>query len=228
MTTAWIAGGSGLVGGEVLRLLLQDDFFSEVVAVGRRTLPIVNPKLVQAKVDFADPSSFEPLDPTEIAFAAIGTTRKKAGSAEAFRAVDYGAVLTYAKAALHKGARTFLHVSALGANPRSPFLYYKVKGEVEEAIARLGFESVYAFRPSFLDGERPEQRPLEHLVIAIGRTLGPLLGRWRPTPVDALARMMVAKAKNPVPGVHVIEADEIIGMVRPVPPARRRPITTSS
>jgi uncharacterized protein YbjT (DUF2867 family) len=226
MARAWIAGGSGLVGGEVLRLLLQDPFFSEVVSVGRRTLPIVDPKLVQAKVTFSDPTTFEPLPEAEVAFCAIGTTRKKAGSAEAFRAVDYGAVVEYARAALRKGAKTFLHVSALGANPHSPFLYYKVKGEVEEAVARLGFESVYAFRPSFLDGERPEPRLIERAVVSIGRTLGPLLGKWRPTPVDAVARMMVAKAKNPAPGIHVIESDEIIGAVRPSPPARQPTMTS--
>ena len=40
MATAWRAGGSGLVGGALLRRLLQDDHFDTVVSAGRRTLPI--------------------------------------------------------------------------------------------------------------------------------------------------------------------------------------------
>ena len=48
MATVWVAGGSGLVGGVLLRRLLQDDFFSKVVSVGRRTLPQEHPKFIQA------------------------------------------------------------------------------------------------------------------------------------------------------------------------------------
>jgi uncharacterized protein YbjT (DUF2867 family) len=209
MTTAWLAGGSGLVGGELLRLLLADPSFTKVVSVGRRTLPLEDAKLVQAKVDFADAGSFESLAAPDVAFACLGTTIKKAGSQQAFRAVDQHAVVSFAKAAKAKGARVFVHVSSLGASPRASSFYSRVKGETEAELEKLGFESVYALRPSILDGDRAESRPLERVGLAFARALGPVLGKYRPTAASAVARTMLAKAKAPEPGAQVIEAEAI-------------------
>jgi uncharacterized protein YbjT (DUF2867 family) len=209
MTTAWLAGGSGLVGGVLLDRLLEDDFFTRVVSTGRRLLPRQAPKLAQALVDFSSPAAFSALEGPEIAFCCLGTTLKKAGSREAFRAIDYGAVLGFAQAARRKGARVFLHVSALGADPRSRIFYSAVKGQIEEAVAGVGFASVYAMRPSFIEGEREERRLGERAALAVARVLGPLLGKYRPTPVEAIAGGMIALAKAPEPGAHVVEADAV-------------------
>lgn len=214
MTTAWLAGGSGLVGGELLRLLLADPSFTKVVSFGRRTLPLEDARLVQVKVDLADAASFESrsfesLVAPDVAFACLGTTIKKAGSQEAFRAVDQHAVVSFAKAAKAKGARVFVHVSSLGASPRASSFYSRVKGETEAELEKLGFESVYALRPSILDGDRAESRPLERVGLAFARALGPVLGKYRPTAASAVARTMIAKAKAPEPGAQVIEADAI-------------------
>lgn len=220
MATVWVAGASGLVGGTLVRELLHDDSFDQIISVQRRTSARVSPErpeLFYAVVDFADARSFDTLRAAEVAFCTIGTTAKKAGSREAFRAVDHDAVLAYARAALAKGVRTFIHVSWLFANTQSWSFYSRVKGEVEVAVEKLGFESVYVFRPSLLEGERAELRPLEQVALAVGHLLGPLLGTYRPTPVDALAKAMVDVAKYPEPGVHVIAGDEIAA----VTPLRR-------
>ena len=209
MTTAWIAGASGLVGGELLRLLLADPAFDEVVSVGRRTLAVVSPKLTQLTVDFADPGSFESLDAADVAFSCLGTTIKKAGSKEAFRAVDHDAVLAFARAARSKGAKVFVHVSSLGADRASLSFYASVKGEVEEDLAALGYETMVALRPSILDGDRGESRPLERVGLAFARALGPVLGKYRPTEASAVARAMVAKAKAREPGAQVVDAAAI-------------------
>jgi len=209
MGTAWLAGGSGLVGGALLRRLLQDAAFARVISVGRRRLALEHPRLTQAAADFSSPDAFDALDAPEVAFSCLGTTIKKAGSQEAFRAVDHDAVLAFARAARGKGSRVFLHVSALGADPRSRVFYSSVKGQVEEAVARLGFGSAYALRPSILDGEREESRPAERVGLIVARALGPLLGRYRPTPVEAVAQAMVALARSPAPGSHVVDAGAI-------------------
>jgi uncharacterized protein YbjT (DUF2867 family) len=210
MATAWLAGGSGLVGGALLRLLLDDPDFGKVVSVGRRALPVEHPKLAQVVADFSSPAPLEALDPPAVGFCCLGTTIGKAGSPEAFRRVDHGAVLAFARAARAKGARVFVHVSSLGANPRSRVFYGAVKGEIERDVAGLGIPSVYALRPSVLDGAREERRPGERLALVVGRALGPLLGRYRPTPIEAVARAMVASAKAAAPGAHVVEADAIL------------------
>jgi uncharacterized protein YbjT (DUF2867 family) len=210
MSTAWLAGGSGLVGGELLKLLLAEGSVTKIVAVGRRTLPVEHAKLVQAKVDFSAPASFDELDRADIAFSCLGTTIKKAGSQQAFRAVDHDAVLAFAKAAHDKGAAVFVHVSSLGASKRSRQFYRSVKGEIEAALENVGFESLYALRPSLLDADRAESRPLERVGLAFARALGPVLGKYRPTASLAVARTMIAKAKERAPGSHVIDADAIV------------------
>ena len=213
MTTAWLAGGSGLVGGELLRMLLADPSVEKVVSVGRRTLPLEDPKLVQVKIDFADVSAskgaFDALPAPDCAFSCLGTTIKKAGSQEAFRAVDHDAVVAFAKAARSKGAKVFEHVSSLGADAKARSFYMLVKGQTEEAVAALGFESVYALRPSILDGDRAESRPFERVGLAFARTLAPVLGKYRPTQASSVAKTMLAKAAKPEPGAHVIEAGAI-------------------
>lgn len=210
MITAWLAGGSGLVGGTLLRALLADVDFGRVVSVGRRVLPLADPKLSQVMLEFAASDAFDGLAAPDVAFCCLGTTIRRAGSQQAFRAVDQVAVLAFARAAQSAGARTFVHVSSMGADPRSRIFYSRVKGEVEAAVAGIGFASACALRPSILDGPRQENRPFERVGLAVTRTLGPLLGKYRPTPVERVAAAMVAVAKAPTPGPHVLEADVIL------------------
>ena len=197
------------MGGALLDLVLADDAFPTVVAVGRRCLPIERLKLRQAVVDFADPAAFAELDAPEAALCCLGTTIRRAGSREAFRAVDHVAVVAFARAAREKGAKVFVHVTALGADSRSSVFYNAVKGDVEAAVAGLGFSSVTALRPSLLDGEREESRPVERVSLAVSRALGPLLGKYRPTPAGAVAAAMIDAAKRGDAGVHVMEAPAI-------------------
>ena len=140
------------MGGELLRLLLGDGYFTRIISIGRRALPIEHPKLVQEKVEFSNQAAFTSLDAPDVAFCCLGTTIKKAGSREAFRAVDYDAVLTFANAARAKGARVFLHVSSLGANRTiAPLLLFgegRDRGRAREGRLRqpLRIETVDARR----------------------------------------------------------------------------------
>lgn len=200
------------MGGVLLRALLADDSFGKVVSVGRRVLPLNHAKLTQVVVDLAAPGTLGELPAPDVAFSCLGTTMRKAGTREAFRAVDLLAVLAFARVAHARGARTFVHVSSTGADPRARVFYSRVKGEVEEAVAEVGFAAVYALRPSILDGPREENRPFERVGLAVMRALGPVLGRWRPTRVEAVAATMVELARAPEPGAHVVEAEAISRM----------------
>jgi uncharacterized protein YbjT (DUF2867 family) len=211
MATAWLAGGSGLVGGELLRQLLEGAPFDRIVSVGRRVLAVEHQKLLQVVTELSSGADFEAPHPPDVAFCCLGTTIKRAGSRQAFRQVDHDAVLTFARQAQRRGARAFVHVSALGADLRSRVFYSAVKGELERDVARLGFPSVYALRPSILDGERSERRPGERVGLLVGRALAPLLGKYRPTPVEAVARTMIACATRAAPGAHVVEPDGMRG-----------------
>ncbi|HSP78452.1 MAG TPA: NAD(P)H-binding protein [Myxococcaceae bacterium] len=207
---ALVTGASGLVGGHLLDALLEDPLYQQVHSLGRRALPREHAKLEQRTVDFARLED-ESLPAAEDAFCCLGTTLKKAGSQEAFRAVDHDAVLAFARAARRAGARRFLVVTALGADPHSRIFYNRVKGEVEEALQGLGFESLVLLRPSLLLGERAESRPGERAAIVLSRALGPLLRPFGGRPIEArtVARAMRALAHQAPPGVRVALSGEL-------------------
>lgn len=196
MTTALLAGSSGLVGGHLLERLLADDRYEQVISLGRRPVDHDHPRLEQLMVDFA---ALPALPAVDVAFSCLGTTIRKAGSQAAFRAVDHDAVLAVATAARQAGATGFFHVSALGADPRSRIFYNRVKGEVERDVAALGLPRWTAVQPSILDGERDESRPAERLGLVVMRAAGPLLGRYRPTHAVDVAAAMVSLASVPDP-----------------------------
>lgn len=194
MSTAWIAGGSGLVGGCLLRELLAATEYDRVVAVSRRPLGLDLPARASELVaDFSALSSLPVSGPADDAYCCLGTTIRRAGSREAFRDVDHRAVLAFAWAARRAGAKRFFLVSSLGADAASRTFYLRVKGETEEALDVLGFGTLAVFRPSLLRGPRRESRPGERLssvVLAVAEPL--LLGRWRK--YRAIEAVVVARA----------------------------------
>jgi uncharacterized protein YbjT (DUF2867 family) len=166
-----LAGASGLVGRELLRGLLDEPSVTALHLLVRRSLPIEHAKLTQHVVDF---SGLPALPPIDDAFIALGTTIKVAGSQQAFRAVDFDAVLAVAKAARAAGAKRLGVVSAMGADARSRIFYNRVKGETEQALSGLGFETLVIARPSLLAGDR-------HAVgqpVRRGEEIGMQLSRW--------------------------------------------------
>jgi uncharacterized protein YbjT (DUF2867 family) len=208
--TALVAGASGLVGGFLLDELLASPLYQQVHSLGRRALPREHPRLTQRTVDFTRLED-EPLPPAEDAFCCLGTTIKKAGSREAFRAVDHDAVLAFARTAQRAGARRLLVVTAQGADPRSRIFYSRVKGEVEQALQALGLESLFLLRPWLLLGERNERRPGEQAAILASKALGPLLRPLLPRPIEArtVARAMLALAREAPRGVQIALSEEL-------------------
>jgi uncharacterized protein YbjT (DUF2867 family) len=209
--TALLAGATGLVGGHLLDDLLADDTWDSVISVGRREVDVRHPKLEQRTVAFANLVDLPAVDDV---FCALGTTIKKAGSQEAFRAVDHDAVVALATAARRAGATAFLHVTAMGANAGSRVFYNRVKGETERDVAATGITTTVAFRPSILDGDRAESRRGEQAGLVVMRALGPVLGRYRPTRAEDVARAMVHVAKAGPAGTPVVSAGEISRLAR--------------
>ena len=171
-----LAGASGLVGREILQGLLADESVAAVHTLGRRELPLRHSRLTQHRVDF---KALPALPPAGEVFIALGTTIKVAGSQEAFRAVDLEAVVAVAKAAKAAGATRLGVVSAMGAKPGSAIFYNRTKGEMEQALAALGFDTLVIARPSFLAGDRAALgQPLrsgEKLALDVSRWLAPLI-----------------------------------------------------
>lgn len=189
--TALVAGASGLVGREILRGLLADPGIRAVHTLGRRELPIQDPRLTQHRVDFHDLPALPAVDEV---YLALGTTIKVAGSQEAFRAVDHDANLAVAVAARAAGATRLGLVSAMGASRQSRLFYNRVKGQLEDALGTLGFERLVIARPSFLAGDRASlgqpERGGEQLALRVSEWLRPVI----PAKLRSIAAADVAAA----------------------------------
>ncbi len=203
--SALLAGGTGLIGREIARHWTGPGPLHLLV---RQPMQAAQPLHRVHPVDFA---ALPPLPQADTAFCALGTTIKVAGSKEAFRAVDFDAVLAFARAAQRAGVRRFAVVSALGANPGSRTFYKQVKGEMEAALTVLGFASLVIARPSLLVGDRASLnqpvRPGERLALALTAPFRPFLPQaWRPIEAATVARALLRATSRPEPGVRVLES----------------------
>lgn len=205
---AIVAGATGLVGQALMRQLAAEKTWREVRALVRAALPpdLSGPTVAAIQPDYARLEPPPLWAAADHVFCALGTTMRQAGSAAAFRRVDFDYPVALARAARARGARHFLLVSALGADPASRVFYNRVKGEVEAAIMTLGFRSVTIARPSLLLGRRTEPRLAEQLGKALGVLAPP---RWRPVPASRVARALVDAAKRDAPGVRILENREL-------------------
>ena len=210
MSRLFLAGATGLVGGLVLQKALADPRATQVFAPTRRPLAS-HRKLQNQVIDFEDLSpNTETLWQCDAAICALGTTRKKAGSAKRFREIDFDIPLHLAKNLREAGCQSFALVSSLGANPKAHTLYPRVKGELEAAIAALTFPSLTIVRPGLLGGEREESRPAESLAKLLLGLLRPILPvRYRMTDPGTLANCLLRSAIEQQPGKHTIEAENI-------------------
>jgi len=201
-----VAGATGLVGREILARLLADKRYSTVHCVGRRPPEAVHPKLVVHLVNdfaaFAAPAAHD-------VFIALGTTIKVAGSQQAFRAIDFDAVLAVARSARSAGARRLGVVSAMGASATSSVFYNRVKGEMEDAVCRLDYDSVVLARPSLLSGDRSSlgqpQRAAEKFAATAMRLLRPLTpANYRAIAAEDVAAALVNTVLASPPGRTVL------------------------
>ena len=160
---AIILGASGLVGGSLLKLLLDDPRFSEILCFNRRPLGIDAPKLREVVLDFGRMAIYAPDFAADVLFCCLGSTIKKAGGEAAFRRADHDYPLEAARLFQAQNGEHFLLVSGLGANAASPFFYNRVKGEAENDLRALGLRRLSILRPSLLLGPRDESRPGEFL-----------------------------------------------------------------
>lgn len=173
---AIIIGATGLVGAKLVDQLIA--LYKKVIVIARTP-----PKKMTATMHFYQLANFDNLselfasldvDMHTDAFSCLGTTQKQAGSDDAFRAVDYAINLNFAKLCRQKGVTQFFLLSAMGADKHSYFFYNQVKGELEDAIEKLGFERFYVFRPSLLLGKH-KGRVIETISQKLFKVVSPLV-----------------------------------------------------
>ncbi|WP_144548181.1 oxidoreductase [Bacillus sp. X1(2014)] len=156
--TALILGATGLVGNELVKILIQQQNYEKIHLLVRRPIARHDPSCEVHVVDFEKLDTYIELFQVTDVFCCLGTTIKKAKSKEAFRKVDYEYPVEAAKIAKRSEVEKFLIITAMGSNAKSSIFYNRVKGEVEESLDNLSLPSVHIFRPSLLLGDRKEFR----------------------------------------------------------------------
>ncbi len=217
--TALLVGATGLIGSQLLPLLLADSRYQEIRVLTRRSLQVKHANLKEVVIDFAKLAEFdEKFFAVDDVFCCLGTTMKQAGSKAAFMKVDKDYPLLIADKAKQAGAKQFLLVSALGANAKSPFFYNKVKGEVEAALAKKDFAALQIFRPSLLLGDRREFRVGEKVATIASRILAPFFigffRRVKPIKGQTVAMAMQLVAARQQEGIHIYESRDINQLVK--------------
>ena len=211
--TALLIGASGLVGGHLLRLLVEDEACTRVIALVRRPLSFRHPKLHERVVDFGHLEKQSESLMGQDVFCCLGSTIRSAGSQAAFRSVDFTYVVQAASLAAANGAEQFLLVSSGGANKNSRVFYLRVKGEVEEALAVLPFRELGIFRPSVLVGSREHRRLGETLSVSAMKLASVFmiggLRKYRPIEAKTVAQAMLKAARQHNAGTTIYESDQI-------------------
>ena len=206
-------GATGLIGRH---LWPQLQGTGELLVLGRRPSGASLEKLSQME-RWPDLLAGEQVD---VAVSTLGTTWKKSGSWERFAAVDRHAVLAFARAARTAGARQFVTVSSVGADPASRNRYLRLKGEIEDALSEIGFDRLDIVRPGLLIGERAGDRRLaERLGILASPLVNPLLrGSWvryRGIEASIVAAAIARLAGREEPGRFVHTNRDLLALARP-------------
>lgn len=199
MKTAIVIGSSGLVGKELVKLLLEDKDYSKVKTFSRRSLNIQSDKLEEQLISFEDAVKWADKVKGDELFSCLGTTIKKAGSKEEQYKIDFDYQLSFAKTASANFVKKYFLVSSAGANSKSKNFYLRIKGELEDSIKLLQFEKTVIFQPSILDGKREESRILESVGISVMSLLTsilPIIKKYKPIPAKTVARAMINSAKD--------------------------------
>jgi len=215
-----LMGATGLVGRYCLAHLLASPDVYKVVAPTRRTINNRDKKLRNVLVDFDNLDEFEELFQVDAIICCLGTTINQAGSRSAFRKVDFHYALETAQLGRSNKAKAFYLVSAVGADPKSPFFYSRVKGQLENKLRELEYRNLSIYRPSLLIGDREDRRGAENFLAKIASITNPLLS-GRLTKYAAISAEQVAKAmvnectfkKTPAkkkPVVNIYKHDTIV------------------
>lgn len=201
MKTALLLGATGLVGKELMQLLLHDTRYEKVVCLTRKPFAgtfIQNhdEKFVSVVVDFENLNEYADYFECDHVYVCLGTTIRQAGSQEAFRRVDFDYVLKSAQLAKQHNCQSFVWISSVGSSAKSNNFYLKVKGELEEAIADIQEFKAKPVQPSLLLGDRAEFRFGEWLGIGLSKVLSPLfrgpLAKYKPIAAVDVAKQMIS------------------------------------
>lgn len=213
--SALVLGSSGLVGNEVLQLLLANNAYHNVIVINRKPTSIVHPKLIEYITDFKDFRFIDDIIPVHSIFSCLGTTKKKTPDLEAYKHIETTIPVTFARRFTIKGSlQAFHYISAVGANASSNNFYTKLKGESEGALEELKLNQLCIYRPAMIIGERQEKRILEKMIGKVSPFIDKLLKdkslQYHSIEASQLAKSMLYYDLNmPILGNHIFTYEDM-------------------
>ena len=216
MKTALVFGSSGLIGGHLLSQLIENDDYNKIKIFVRSEPEINDPKVEIIKTDFNNLENHKEDIKGDDCFFCIGATKQNSPDKNEYRRVELDVPKQIAQIAKSNSVNSFLFVSSGYADPKSSGDYLKFKGEVEEELKRLNFSKLGIMRPSFLLGDRKENRIGEKIGIFVFKLLSPLflgpLKKMKPIHSATVAKAMIAITQNESSQI-ILESNEIAKLV---------------
>jgi uncharacterized protein YbjT (DUF2867 family) len=192
LLVANVIGATGLVGKQLVTKLLEDKRFEKVRIFVRRDTGLQHPKLEKLVVDFGKTETWEKQLNGNVLFSALGTTMKQAGSKEKQWEIDFTFNLNFAKKAKENGIENYVLVSSVGANAKSSVFYTRMKGELDEAVSKIGFPNLVILRPASLTGPRENRRMAEEISVPVLNFLTRfMMKNYRPISDETVAKAMI-------------------------------------
>ncbi len=211
MKTALVIGATGLVGRQLVKLLLQDNRFEKVVVFVRRSTGLQHSKLREHIIHFEDLESWRSLVTGDVLFSTLGTTLKQAGSKGAQFKVDYTYQYNFAKAAAQNGVPKYVLVSSAGSSPDAALFYSRMKGELERDVQKLSFQQISIIRPGLLAGHRTKSRIGERIGFTVLNILRhfPSLAKYRPIDAQMVAKAMINAFEKQSKNIQTYTLEEV-------------------
>ena len=217
MKTALVFGSSGLVGSYLLKELIHNSNYSKIKIFIRSDVVIDNPKVDIIKTDFNNIDQFNEHLKGDDCFYCIGTTKKNSPDKNDYKRIELDLPKQIARMAKSNLVKTFFFISSGYANSKSSGDYLRFKGEVEEEIKSLKFSKIGIMRPSFLIGNRKENRLSEKIGIIVFKIITPILigplKKMRPINSEIVAKALVKVANESI-SQDIFESNEIADLVR--------------
>ena len=195
MKTVLIFGSSGLIGSELLKIIIKDNSYSHIKLFVRSVTAIDNSKVEIIQTDFTNLEKYKDSMVGDDCFFCIGTTRKDTPDKNEYKKVEYSIPVDIAKIVRSNSVKSFVYVSSLGANQKSSSQYLQNKGQVEEELNKLNFAKLVLIRPSILLGNRKVFRLGERIGIFVMKTLSIFflgsLKKYKPIKAHDVAKAMI-------------------------------------
>ena len=216
MKTALVFGSSGLIGGNVLNFLIKNNIYNKIKIFVRSPQSNLNEKVEIIVTDFLNLNSISSEINGDDCFFSIGTTKKNSPDKNEYRRIEYNLPVEIAKIAKDNSVNNFSYVSSGYADYNHSSTYLKNKGQVEIFLQSLNFLRLTIMRPSFLLGDREENRIGETIGSISLKFLSPVLigkmRKMRPIKAETVAKAMI-KSLNSDINQKIFESDEIEQLV---------------